>query len=136
MHFYISRPLRDSVIIEANSLEELIFQMSTYGEFRDEDLEKVFSQRRRDRFISNDDSFVSIMRLTNKELKTSRTKICPLCVEDGNTHYIVDDATICDHHILVKFNLYECITYDTADCLGMVDLLPADDVLKILRTLE
>lgn len=133
MYFYIARPLKDSMIIEANSLEELIFQVSTYGEFRDEDLERVFSQKRRDRFISNDDNFIDIMRLTNRELKTSRTKVCPLCVRSGNTNYILDDASMCDSHLLEKYNLR--VTHDATDCLGMVDLLYADEVLNILRKL-
>lgn len=134
MYFYMSRPLMDSIIIEAHSIEELKFQALGYAEFNEEDLEKAFSQTRRDRFISNDDKFYDIMRITNKQYKEARTKICPECVKVKDARYIPDDASMCDSHLLAKYDL--SVTHDATDCLGMTDLLYADEVLKILRRLD
>lgn len=133
MYFYLSRPLKDSIIIETDSLEEFKRYALCYAKFLDEDLEDCFSKRNRLQYISNDDSFYYIMRLSKVQLKDIRTKVCPLCVEDGNTSMIEDDGKMCDHHTLAKFDLYQHITYDTADCMGFEELLPADEVIKILR---
>lgn len=138
MYFLIQRPLQNGIIIEINSVEELKFQVSTYGEFRDDDMERIFSERQRSwesRVFSNDDKDVMIYRLLKKELKNIPLNICKVCADKGETRYI-EDGTICDMHIMEKYDLYQYTTYDTADCLGMVELLPADEVIKLLRKLE
>jgi hypothetical protein len=133
MHFYLSRPLKNSIIIETDSLEEFKDYALCYAEFSDKDLEDCFSKRNRLQYQSSDDKLYYIMRLSKAQLKVMRTKVCPLCVEDDCTHYIEDDAQMCDQHTLAKFDLYQHITYDTADCMGMTELLPADEVIKVLR---
>ncbi len=134
MYFYLSRPRMDSIIIEANSIEELKFQALEHAEFNEDDLEKVFKEKRRNRYYSNDDRNFSILRLIKSQLKDIRTKLCPKCLENGADICIPDDASMCDSHLLEKYELR--VTYDATDCLGMVDLLYADEVLEILRRLD
>jgi len=136
MYFYLSRPMMDSIIIEANSIEELKSQALGYAEFNEDDLEKAFKETRRNRYYKNSppDRNFSIMRLIKRELKDIRTKLCPKCLENNDERYIQDDASMCDHHLLEKYELR--VTHDATDCLGMVDLLYADEVLEILRRLD
>jgi len=126
----------DSIIIEANSIEELKFQALEYAEFNEGDLEKVFKETRRNRYYKNSppDRNFSIMRLIKRELKDIRTKLCPKCLENNDERYIQDGASMCDSHLLEKYKLR--VTHDATDCLGMVDLLYADEVLEILRRLD
>ena len=133
MHFYLSRPRMDSIIIEADSIEEIKSQVLEHTEFPDEDLEKVFKEKRRNRYYSNDKNF-TLMRLIKRELKDIRTKLCPKCLEHDAEICIPDDASMCDSHLLEKYDLR--VTYDATDCLGMIELLYADEVLAILRRLE
>lgn len=129
----------DAVIIEANSLEEFKFQALGYAEFLEEDLERIFKEKRRNDMsmcTSNDDRLFDIMRLTTRECKTAWTKICPVCAENTDTRYTPDDAPMCDNHLLEKYDLIKHMTYDTADCLGMEELLPTDEVIKVLRRLD
>lgn len=138
MYFLIQRSLQNGIIIEVHSAEELKFQVSTYGEFLDEDMERIFNEKRRNmdsRVFGNDDKDVMIYRLLKKELKHVSLNICKVCAEKGETRYI-SDGSICDMHIMEKYDLYQYTTYDTADCWGMVELLPADEVVKVLRNLE
>lgn len=134
MHFYLSRPRMDSIIIEVDSIEELKFQALEHAEFNEGDLEKVFKETRRNRYYSNDDRNFSIIRLIKRELKDVRIKLCPQCLEQDAEIYIPEDASMCDGHLLEKYELR--VTYDATDCLAMVDLLYADEVLKILRRLD
>lgn len=136
MHFFVSRPKMDSIIIEANSIEELKFQALGHAEFNEDDLEKVFKEKRRNRYYSNDDRNFSILRLIKSQLKNIRTKLCLKCLENDSHIYIHDDATMCDNHLLEKYDLIKHMTYDTADCLGMEELLPAEEVIKVLRRLD
>ncbi len=133
MHFYLSRPRMDSIIIEANSIEALMSQTLGYTEFSIDDLDKVLREKRRNRYYSVDKNF-SIMRLIKRELKDIRIKLCPKCLENDAHIYIQDDASMCDGHLLEKYELR--VTHDATDCLGMVDLLYADEVLEILRRLD
>ncbi len=138
MYFLILPPLQNGIIKEIYSVDELKFQVSTYGEFRDGDLERIFNERQRNvdsRVFSNDDKDVMIYRLLKREVKNTQLNICKICADEGETRYI-PDGSICDMHIMEKYDLYQYTTYDTADCWGMYELLPADEVIKVLRKLE
>ena len=137
MYFYLSRPLLDAIIIEAYSIEELKFQVLGHAEFLEEDLERIFSEKRRNtksRLWSKDDRNFMIMRLTISELRNALTKVCPECVKNNNTYYIQDDVSMCDMHLLAKYELD--ILHDSCDREGIVDLLFAEDVIKVLRRLD
>jgi len=133
------RPLQKAKIIEVHNAEELMFQVSTYGEFSDSEMERIFNERRRNydsRVYSNDDNNVMVYRLLKTEVKKVWLNVCKVCAEeDGETIYI-EEGNICDNHIMKKYDLYQYITYDTADCYGINMLLEADGVIKLLRKLE
>ena len=129
----------NSIIIDVQTVEGLIFSTSQYAKFNEEDLERIFLEKRRNSMsqcISTDDKFFQVMRLTDKECKNLWIKACPDCVEERNTRYIPDDAKRCDPHLLAKYDLYEHVTYDVTDYLGMEELLPVDEVIKTLRRLD
>jgi len=137
MYFYLSRPLMNSIIIDVQTVEGLKFATSEYAKFNEEDLERIFSEKRRNKksqLWSTDDKNFLVMRLTDKECKNSWIKVCPECVKNDDTRYIPDDVPMCDQHLLVKYELD--ITYDSCDREGLVDLLFAEDVIKVLRRLD
>lgn len=51
-------------------------------------------------------------------------------------YFVPDDQDICDPCLKAEYDLWSHITYDSLDHLGMVDLVPLDYVLKIIRKLR
>ena len=62
-----------------------------------------------------------------------RTKQCQL---EECDNYIADGHTLCDFHLLAKYNLLDKVVCDTADKWCEYDLLPVDTVLQALRRAE
>ena len=145
MYFLIQRPLENAIMIEVQSVGELQFQMINlrikdhrYGEFCDKDLERIFNEKRRNmksRVFSNDDNNTTIYRLLKTERKGVCLNICKDCAKEGVTIYI-PNGSICDTHMLIKYKLYDHITYDRLDREGLIELIPVDMVVNLLRKID
>ncbi len=142
MFFLLQRPLEDSIVIEAETLDEFRTKVLNYKTFHRDATRKVFEGKNWTQEFGLD-GLSRVMKMTQKEIQTVWTKLCSVCVEEAQTYdgiynpsYIPDDHTMCDRHLLDKHGLYEHMTYDSMDYLGLDEFIRADKVIEALRKLE
>jgi hypothetical protein len=136
-YFLINIFLEDAVLIEVDDLKEFKSKLSSFGNFSDADMDRIFLEKRRTQGIySKDDGKIYVNRLLKNEARPENLwlNICKFCKKDGiETH--VKEGHICEQHILEYFNLYEYLTVESCCCGYSVgrDLLPAEKVIEVLR---